>query len=118
MLSFQLFARDNTLGALNLYSGKPESFTAQSQTLGGLSLGGLFAMHAATALGEAQHVAQLQEALTGRDMIGQAKGILMERFRLDDEKAFAMLVRGSQETNMKLIDVARWLTNNGTAGKE
>ncbi|WP_243789357.1 GAF and ANTAR domain-containing protein [Saccharopolyspora gloriosae] len=106
MLSFQLFARENTLGALNLYSTEPHGFTADSQ-----ALGSLFAAHAAMALGESQHVAQLQQALTSRDVIGQAKGILMERFGLDAKEAFAMLVRSSQETNMKLVDVAGWLAN-------
>ena len=46
-----------------------------------------------------------------RDVIGQAKGILMGRFKVDDEDAFKMLVKSSQDTNMKLTDVARWLTS-------
>ncbi|MBA8827076.1 transcriptional regulator with GAF, ATPase, and Fis domain [Saccharopolyspora lacisalsi] len=105
MLSFQLFTRGDTLGALNLYSSKPASFALEAR-----SLGGLFASHAAIALGGAQHVAQLHQALASRDLIGQAKGMLMERFGLDDTGAFAMLVDSSQQTNMKLVDVARWLT--------
>jgi AmiR/NasT family two-component response regulator len=48
-------------------------------------------------------------ALATRDVIGQAKGILMERKNLTDAQAFAVLVRTSQETNMKLVDVARFL---------
>lgn len=105
MLSFQLFTRGDTLGALNLYSGKPESFTLEAQ-----NLGGLFASHAAIALAGAQHVTQLHQAMASRDLIGQAKGMLMERFDLDAAAAFAMLVNSSQHTNMKLVDVARWLT--------
>jgi len=53
----------------------------------------------------------LQKAIDSRDLIGQAKGILMERFSLDDEAAFQMLVKSSQDTNMKLTEVARWLTS-------
>lgn len=106
MLSFQLYAAEQSLGALNLYANEPGRFTVDSQTLGGL-----FAMHAATALGQAQHVNQLHEALASRDVIGQAKGMLMERFGLDAEQAFGMLVRSSQETNLKLVAVARWLTS-------
>jgi AmiR/NasT family two-component response regulator len=45
-----------------------------------------------------------------RDLIGQAKGILMERFGIDDEGAFQMLVRTSQDTNLKFTTVAQWLT--------
>lgn len=107
MLSFQLYARQDSLGALNLYSSRRESFTADSQTLGGV-----FAAHAAMALGEAQHVAQLHQALTSRDVIGQAKGILMERFGLDAKDAFSMLVESSQKANMKLVAVAQWLTGS------
>ncbi len=105
MLSFQLFTREDSLGALNLYSSEIKSFTSDSQTLGGL-----FAAHAAVTLGEAQHVAQLHEALSTRDTIGQAKGVLMERFGIDSKEAFNLLVRSSQETNMKLVAVAKWLT--------
>lgn len=108
MLSFQLFARQNSLGALNLYASAPHRFGDDSRVLGGL-----FAMHAASALGQVQHVSQLHEALASRDVIGQAKGILMERFGLDAEQAFAMLVASSQSANMKLLAVARWLTGNG-----
>ncbi|CAA9280258.1 MAG: hypothetical protein AVDCRST_MAG54-3548 [uncultured Actinomycetospora sp.] len=52
----------------------------------------------------------LQKAVDSRDLIGQAKGILMERFSLDDEAAFRMLVKSSQDTDIELTDVARWLT--------
>lgn len=105
MLSFQLFARGNTLGALNLYAREPNSFGEEAR-----NLGGLFASHAAIALGEAQHVAQLHQALASRDLIGQAKGILMERFQVDPARAFGLLVESSQQTNMKVVEVARWLT--------
>ncbi len=50
-------------------------------------------------------------ALNNRDMIGRAKGILMERFTLTDAAAFEMLVRSSQDTNMKVVEVSRWLTD-------
>ena len=43
------------------------------------------------------------------DIIGQAKGVLMERFSVDEAEAFQMLVESSQRTNLKLVDVARWL---------
>jgi AmiR/NasT family two-component response regulator len=43
-------------------------------------------------------------------VIGQAKGILMERFGVKDDQAFQMLVQSSQDTNVKLVDVSRWLT--------
>ena len=51
--------------------------------------------------------------MTSRDLIGQAKGILMERFRLTAHQAFDVLSRVSQELNRKLVDVATELTETG-----
>ena len=48
----------------------------------------------------------LQDALESRDVIGQAKGILMAREGLDADEAFDVLRRASQRTNRKLRDVA------------
>jgi AmiR/NasT family two-component response regulator len=59
----------------------------------------------------------LQRAVDSRDLIGQAKGILMERFGVGDEAAFQMLVKSSQDTNMKLTAVARWLTESAGADR-
>ena len=52
------------------------------------------------------HEIQLEEALQSRDVIGQAKGILMEREGLDDAKAFQMLATISQRLNIKLREVS------------
>ena len=51
-------------------------------------------------------VEQLQEALTGRAVIDQAKGALMERHGSTADEAFTMLVNASQRTNRKLRDIA------------
>lgn len=56
---------------------------------------------------------QLLRAIDSRDVIGQAKGILMERMRLDAEGAFALLRRTSQHLNTKLIEVAEHLARTG-----
>jgi hypothetical protein len=58
---------------------------------------------------QAEH---LQRAVDSRDLIGRAKGILMERFKVDDEGAFQMLVKSSQGTNIKPTAVAQWLNEN------
>ena len=52
---------------------------------------------------------QLQQAVATRDVIGQAKGMLMERHGLDADRAFAVLVRYSRDTNTRLRDVAEAL---------
>lgn len=108
-LTFQLYLEGDTLGALSLYSDVTGAFTTESRTIAGL-----FASHAALALGGAQQVANLNEAVSTRDLIGQAKGILMERFGVTADDAFDLLVRSSQQTQVKLVEVARWLT--GTTG--
>jgi GAF domain-containing protein len=109
MLCLQLFTRDGAAGALNLYADRPDAFDADAQ-----HLAGLFASHAAVTLFGAQQVEQLNRALATRDEIGQAKGILMERFALDAAQAFDLLSRTSQDTNVKLVDVARFLTGQAS----
>jgi GAF domain-containing protein len=104
MLSTQLSVEDGTRAALNLYSRSPGVFDGEAQ-----QLAGLFGLQAAILLYGSQQASQLQRALDSRDVIGRAKGILMERFRLNDDEAFQMLVRSSQDTNLKLVQVAQWL---------
>ena len=106
LMSTQLTTTGGPRAALNLYSHEADAFDDDARTLAGL-----FGVQAAMLLYGADTAAQLQRAVDSRDLIGQAKGILMERFSLDDEGAFQMLVKSSQETNMKLTEVARWLTS-------
>ncbi|MGW0177946.1 GAF and ANTAR domain-containing protein [Nocardia sp. NPDC003345] len=108
MLSFQLYVVGDDLGALNLYAARPHSFGADSERIGLL-----FAAHAAVAMAAAQQVSQLKRAIDTRDLIGQAKGILMERHKLTADQAFALLVRASQHTNTKLADIAEYLCHSG-----
>ena len=58
--------------------------------------------------------AQLAQALGSRDLIGQAKGILMERYKIGPERAFLVLTRVSQTSNRKLHDIATELVRHGT----
>ncbi|GAA3465334.1 GAF and ANTAR domain-containing protein [Saccharothrix longispora] len=108
MLSFQLYVINDDLGALNLYSRHVDAFTEQSE-----QVGLLFATHAAVAMADAQKIAHLAHTVDNRDLIGQAKGILMERHKLTGDRAFNLLVRASQHTNTKLTDVAQHLVRNG-----
>jgi hypothetical protein len=75
----------------------------------------LVACAAAMALDHAVDVSGLARALETRDAIGQAKGVLVERLSIDANQAFALLVSASQTTNIKLRDVAAWLTRSATA---
>lgn len=108
MLSFQLWVEGDSLGALNLYGRETHAFTEESE-----QIGLLFVSHAAVAMAGAQKQDQVLARLDARDLIGQAKGILMERYKINALKAFALLVRASQQTNRKLRDVAAELALTG-----
>jgi hypothetical protein len=108
MLAFQLYVVEDNLGALNLYSADTDAFNDESE-----HVGLLFAAHAAVATAGARKVRDLVRAVSTRDLIGQAKGILMERHKLTDDQAFGLLVRASQHTNVKLVEIARRLTETG-----
>jgi len=108
LLSFQLFVIGDNLGALNLYATQPHAFDEASE-----SVGLVFASHAAIALAGAQQEERLRTAIAGRDLIGQAKGILMERFRLTADQAFQALARVSMATNRKVREVAEDFVRTG-----
>ena len=67
----------------------------------------VLAAHGAAAILASRQGEQLESALSTRDRIGQAKGIIMERFGVDDVQAFEMLRRLSQDSNTRLIEVAQ-----------
>ena len=102
MLSVQLFVDGDDLGALNLLSESPHAFTQDSE-----QVALLFAAHAAVAIVGAEKEEQLRDALVRRDVIGQAMGIVMERYGLTAKRSFSVLTRLSQHRNLKLHDLAR-----------
>jgi len=108
ILCFQLFVHESDLGALNLLSRRAGAFTDESERVGLL-----FASHAAIAVADAQDLTNITVALASRDLIGQAKGILMERYKITADAAFALLARISQDTNRKLTEVAEQLSQTG-----
>ncbi|MEV6283191.1 GAF and ANTAR domain-containing protein [Kribbella sp. NPDC051770] len=100
-LAFQFRAEPHARGALNLYSTEPYGIDDDS-----VHLGSLFAGQVALAMGWARQGETMSEALATRNVIGQAVGIVMERYTLDDDRAFAFLARLSQSGNIKLRQVA------------
>ena len=108
MMSFQLYTHDNRKGALNLFGRQPGVFTAKDQ-----AVGAMLATHAATALIAHDRERQFQSALASRDAIGQAKGMIMERFAVDATRAFELLTKLSQDSNTRLVDVAAGLVARG-----
>jgi GAF domain-containing protein len=111
VLCFQLFVQDENLGALNLYGDDPHVFTDESELIGGV-----LAQHAAVAMVGAQETKQFESALASRDVIGQAKGILMCRENLTGFAAFNLLTRASQSVNMKVATVARRVGDDHETG--
>ncbi|MCW2904019.1 MAG: hypothetical protein JWO67_6284 [Streptosporangiaceae bacterium] len=107
-LCLQLFVVRDTLGALDLLGRAPSAFTDESE-----HVGLLLASHAAIAAADAHHFENVNSALVNRDVIGQAKGILMERFKITSDQAFAALAKVSQDTNRKVSAVAEDLARTG-----
>jgi len=101
VLSMRLFARDDTMGALNLYSSERDAFSDED-----IAVASVFAAHAAVALSAAQREAHLEAKADGRDIIGMAKGIIIARQHVSDEEAFDILRRASQRMNVKLRELA------------
>lgn len=92
------------VGGLSLAAGKPHAFEADD-----VDVAHLLARHASVAVASARQEETLHQAVDARGLIGQAQGILMERFTLDADRAFAILRRYSQDHNTKLSLVAQQL---------
>lgn len=107
-LCVPLWADERGLGALSLYAGDPSAFTDLDERITTM-----FATLAALALADALRAEQMRAAVLNRDVIGQAKGILMERHRITADAAFALLAEASQRKNVKLADVAAHLVETG-----
>ena len=107
MLCAPLWINERTLGTLSLYAPQTAAFSDHDKRIIEL-----FATLAALALAEAQRTEHLRTALLNRDVIGQAKGIIMARYNIDADAAFATLKRLSQDQNKKLHEIARQVTED------
>jgi hypothetical protein len=108
VLSFQLYTHGSRRAAMNLMGLRPNVFTMEAE-----ASAGMIATHAATALIAHNKELQFQSALATRDTIGQAKGMIMERFGLDAVRAFELLVKMSQNSNTRLADLAAEIVARG-----
>jgi hypothetical protein len=109
ILSFPIENNDEVIGALNFYSSERDALRP-----GQREEGSLFTAHAAVTLSNTKEllrrgekVEQLEEALETRTMIGQATGLLMAQDGLTSDQAFQKLVSVSQNSNLKLRDIAQ-----------
>ncbi len=98
------------IGALDLYADAPNSFHDEDR-----AAAALFATHAAVAFAAGRERLQFKEALASRDVIGQAKGILMTQSHITADDAFDLLRRASQRLNRKLVSIAQDIVDKNTA---
>ncbi len=107
VLSVHLFT-DTALGAINLYSMQAREYGHAD-----IEVARVIAAHASVVLAYARSEENLWQAIDSRNLIGQAQGILMERFGLAPQRAFAVLRRYSQDHNRKLAVIAEELVRTG-----
>ena len=107
-LTTPLPLREEVVAGLNMYSRRPDGFPPDSR-----ELAATFASYAAVAVANislhastAQLASDLQTAMASRAVIEQAKGMLMARYGVDADTAFALLTRMSSHSNRKLRDIA------------
>ena len=101
IMAFQMFIAGETMGALNVYAEEPHAFGRESR-----AIGLIFAAHSSVAWNSARRDEQFKRALASRDTIGQAKGMIMERYGVDAVQAFELLRKLSQDSNVPLVQVA------------
>ncbi len=109
-LALELYGTPQSSGALNLYSA------ARGRLAGQRDMAELFATHAAVAMGHVRTVTGLLAALESRKVIGEAIGITMERYQIDESQAFNFLIRVSQTSNVKLREIAEQIVTRRDEG--
>lgn len=109
VVAAQLHAGGGRIGTLHLYGHRVRQFSRED-----IEVAQLLAQHAAAGLAAARLREGLLNALDSRTAIGQAQGIVMERFGVDADQAFAVLRRYSQDGNVKLAEVAHRLVTTMT----
>ena len=114
-LSVPLPFQGASIGALNNYATSPRAFGEAD-----VALGEEVAAFVAIAVGNAEaaaratdDVANMRQAMISRSVIEQAKGILMERYKITADQAFTLLTHASQRSNVKLREIAEELTSTG-----
>jgi transcriptional regulator with GAF, ATPase, and Fis domain len=108
MLCLPLHVDSTVVGTLSLYSDRSAAFTEAEPTVRVLSV------LAASTLSDVRRKVNFEKALESRDLIGQAKGILMYANRVDADAAFRLLADRSKATNTKLVEIARSVVETGS----
>jgi len=112
-MAFQMWIAGEQMGALNVYAETAHAFGPQTR-----EVGLVFAAHSSVAWNAARRDEQFKKALTSRDVIGQAKGMLMERYGVNAIQAFDLLRKLSQDSNTPLIQIAADLVEKQQSSTE
>jgi GAF domain-containing protein len=107
-LAALLLRTDTALGTLNLYSEQPRDYDDLD-----LEAARVVAAHASVVVAHTRTTQYLRRGMENRSLVGQAQGMLMARYRLTPEQAFAVLRRYSQHANTKITVLAEELTRTG-----
>ncbi|ADB32909.1 ANTAR domain protein with unknown sensor [Kribbella flavida DSM 17836] len=111
VLCLPLYVDDRTLGVLNLYTLDPDGFTAEDE-----QAGQALAIQAAVAYAWAQRTEQLLTAVETRDLIGEAVGLLMERYSIGADRALGMLRQCAHQSDRDVVDAAHELIRDAETG--
>jgi GAF domain-containing protein len=106
---------EQVAGALNVYARQPDAFDEDSRSVAtrfgpyaAVATGNMYAYQSARDMAD-----NLQAALESRAVIDQAKGVLIERYKLTPDQAFQLLARVSMNANRKVRDIADHLVHTG-----
>jgi GAF domain-containing protein len=113
VVAVRLYAEEEGLGALNLYSTKVNAFDDRD-----VELASVFAVHAAVALARAREREQLKSMIASRQLIGEAVGIVMDQRHVTEDAAFDMLRAASQRLNRRVETIAEDVVRTGEVPSE
>jgi transcriptional regulator with GAF, ATPase, and Fis domain len=102
MLCYLLYTDTQDFGVLSLHANHSLAFDGEVE-----ESGLVLASHAALTLQAIHRGRHFRSALGSRDIIGQAKGILMERYDIGAGAAFSLLSRLSQESDKPIVVIAK-----------
>ena len=106
---------EQVTGALNVYARQADAFDEDSRSVAtrfgpyaAVATSNMYAYQSARDMAD-----NLQAALESRAVIDQAKGVLIERYKLTPDQAFQLLARVSMNANRKVRDIADHLVHTG-----
>lgn len=118
VVTLPLIAGGIVIGALNIFADNTDGFTERDiEVARSIASPAAVTLANGRAYRQAKRLAtQLEEAMSSRVVIEQAKGILVVTRRCDPDQAFEMLRAISQRSNRKLRDVAGDLVSQAATG--